>query len=208
MFSKKLLIRSLGKIDPSMTISFGANEYYVGDTVVITCTLPNDATGTVTISVDDTQYTEQLSNGVATFNITGLLSGNKSVYASYSGDSKYTNTTQTGTVSITKKTFLLLNNPSYRDSYYEHQNNSYQKFKLRIPPDADVDKLYVQCNGTSYFGSLSSEGSSYKYVLFEIFGLSAGRYTAVVGYLGDDIYLANDKVYTLSWRVQSDTPIS
>ena len=209
MFNKKLLIRQLGKIDPLMTISFDLDEYYIGDTVVITCTLPNDATGTVTLSIDDTQYTAQLSNGVATFNITGLLSGNKSAYASYPGDSKYNNTTQTGTVSIMKKTFSLLSNPSYRDSYYERQNDRYQSFKLRIPSDSDVDKVYVQCDDTTYLGSSSTEGSSYKLILFEIFGLTSGKYTAYIGYLGDDIYLANDKVYRLSWKVQKDSaPIS
>lgn len=209
MFNKKLLIRQLGKIDPLMTISFDLDEYYVGDTVVITCTLPNDTTGTVTLSIDDIQYTEQLSNGVATFNITGLLAGNKSVYASYSGDSNYNNTTQTGTVSIMKKTFSLRSGPSYKDSYPVSSNDTYQRITFNMLSDADVNKVYVQLNGFQYFGYIVTESSSYKKVLIEVLGLSAGTYRAVICYLGDDIYLANDNVENLSWQVMTNqTPIS
>ena len=61
----------------------------VGKDATVVVHLPGDATGTVTIKVNNKVYTAPVKNGKAVFKIPGLPIGNHTVYASYSGDDKY-----------------------------------------------------------------------------------------------------------------------
>jgi len=68
-----------------------------GEAATIAVTTPTDATGTVTISISDKNYTAEIINGEATFNITGLGAGDYEITANYAGDANYQafqNTTQ------------------------------------------------------------------------------------------------------------------
>ena len=68
----------------------------------ITCLVPSDATGTVTITVDGNNYSSEVQNGSAEFTISGLTPGTKTASAIYSGDLIYTSTTATSTFIISK----------------------------------------------------------------------------------------------------------
>lgn len=71
------------------TINTDVNDISVGDTETITVILPDDATGTVTATIDGKDYTAPVENGKATFNIQGLTPGKYEITVIYSGDGKY-----------------------------------------------------------------------------------------------------------------------
>ena len=60
-----------------------------GNNATVVVRVQEDATGTITITVDGKEYTEEVEDGKATFNVPGLTKGDWNVDASYSGDKKY-----------------------------------------------------------------------------------------------------------------------
>ncbi|MDO5814168.1 MAG: Ig-like domain-containing protein, partial [Methanobrevibacter sp.] len=72
----------------------------VGDDGVITVTLPDDATGTVTIEINGKKYTAKVHNGKAVFRIPGLKVGSYPIKAWYSGDDKYLPTNTNGEINV------------------------------------------------------------------------------------------------------------
>ena len=65
------------------------SDIFVGDDEIITATLPDDATGTVTTTVDGKNYTAPVRNGTATITIPELSVGSYTIPVTYSGDDKY-----------------------------------------------------------------------------------------------------------------------
>ncbi len=59
------------------------------DTTAYSISLPEDATGTLTVTVDGVPYTAALVKGKATVNIPELTVGSHNITVSYSGDAKY-----------------------------------------------------------------------------------------------------------------------
>ena len=60
-----------------------------GQTATVVVRVPEDATGTLTITVDGKKYTEEVKDGKSVFDVPGLINGDWNVDASYSGDKKY-----------------------------------------------------------------------------------------------------------------------
>ena len=72
-------------------ITVEANNSVYGDDEIIIVTVPDDADGTVTISIDGREIeTKQVSGGKAVFNVTGLeVHEDYNVTATYNGDANY-----------------------------------------------------------------------------------------------------------------------
>ena len=87
------------KIEP--TIDIDAPEIVVGEDGIITVTVPDDATGTITIEIDGKRYTAPIEDGVAIFIIPGLKVGVHDIVAYYSGDDKYLPTDTFGSINVT-----------------------------------------------------------------------------------------------------------
>ncbi len=82
-------------------------ETAYGEDINIIINVQNDATGTITLTVNGENYIKNIENGQATFNITGLNAGNYEAIANYTGDTNYLasqNSTQF-TVKSSMKTF-------------------------------------------------------------------------------------------------------
>ena len=76
----------IDNIDDVLNISAPSGS----ETASYTISLPSDATGNLTVTVDGKDnYTEGLVNGSATVNVVGLSQGDHSIVVSYSGDAKY-----------------------------------------------------------------------------------------------------------------------
>lgn len=70
-------------------INAAVENINVGDNAVINITLNSDASGSVTVSLDEKTYSSTILNGNAGVIISNLTSGKKSVNIRYGGDDKY-----------------------------------------------------------------------------------------------------------------------
>ena len=76
-------------VKANSTISINVDDTPYDKNPVITVILPGDAGGNVTITVDGKDYTEEVSNGKAVFNLPLLDRDTYTVTALYNGDDKY-----------------------------------------------------------------------------------------------------------------------
>ena len=74
----------------------------VGEDGKITVTVPEDATGTITIKVNGKTYTKPVRNGKAVFTVPGLEEGIHSIRAYYSGDDRYLSAATVGKIKVTQ----------------------------------------------------------------------------------------------------------
>ena len=81
--------------EPSMTV-----ETPEGDVPTVIVNLDDDARGSVHISIDGKGYSQNIDNGVAKFEISGLENGEYIVAISYSGDDRYYSISQNTTIKI------------------------------------------------------------------------------------------------------------
>lgn len=89
------------KIKPPVDIY--APEITVGEDGVITVTVPDDATGTITIEIEGKRYTADIENGKAVFVVPDLEVGVHDIIAFYSGDDKYLPANGTGEIKVNPK---------------------------------------------------------------------------------------------------------
>ena len=73
--------------DADMILS--GDEISVGDNATISVTLPDDATGNVTATINGKTYTNQVNNGKANIIIPDLSAGNYTAHVTYYGDNNY-----------------------------------------------------------------------------------------------------------------------
>jgi hypothetical protein len=81
-------------------VSATGDAVIVGEDASIVVKLPNDATGTVTITVAGKTYTTSVINGEARFKVPGLSEGDHKVKVHYSGDENYDSNDTVTTVII------------------------------------------------------------------------------------------------------------
>lgn len=74
-----------------------------GDGSSYSISLPKDATGNLTVTVDGEKYSQNLVNGSATVNVPELSNSTHNITVTYSGDEKYSPITKTSVVNVTKK---------------------------------------------------------------------------------------------------------
>jgi hypothetical protein len=94
---------------PKATIPGGENAINTttpegSDSPSYTISLPPDATGNLTVTVDGVNYSAPLINGSATVNIPKLAPGNHNITITYSGDDKYTGISKNTTLYVPAKT--------------------------------------------------------------------------------------------------------
>ena len=93
----------VGKATPSLALTSSLNPSVTGQSVALTATLPNSATGTVSFSNGATALgTGTLAGGVATLTTATLPIGSLTITASYGGDTGYNAASQTLTQVVNK----------------------------------------------------------------------------------------------------------
>lgn len=75
-------------------------EITVGEDGIIVVTVPDDATGTITIEIEGKRYTAPIEDGEAIFIIPGLKVGVHDIKVFYSGDDKYLAANTTGSIKV------------------------------------------------------------------------------------------------------------
>ncbi|WP_407393829.1 Ig-like domain repeat protein [Methanobrevibacter sp.] len=175
-------------------ISVEVSDINVGDTAIVTVTLPDDATGTVTIEINGKEYTAEVKDGKAVFEVPDLAAGDKTVAVKYSGDKNYVENSTTGQFTVSKCESTV--SASGKDI----KAGNDEVITVTVPSDA-TGRVLVDIDGVGYYGTIVNGKA--KVVIPE---LPSGKYTAKVTYEGDDKYLPSTT--TAKFTVtKSSTPI-
>ena len=167
-------------------ISVEVEDINVGDVEIVTVTLPEKATGKVTIEINGKEYTKDVENGKAVFEIPNLAFGNKTVAVKYSGDDSYNENYTTGQFEVSKVPSSI--SASGKDITVGKD----EVITVTVPSDA-TGKVIITIDGVGYYGDIINGKA--KIIIPE---LAAGKYSATVTYEGDDKYLESSAPVTFT----------
>ena len=173
------------KVESSLTIT-ASDNIVAGSNVTITVTAPKDATGTITITVDDKDYTNDTVGGVAVFTVPVTKSGSLKVEASYGGDSKYIGSDKTVTFTASKM------NSTIEATDAKIKVGEAAVITVTLPEDA-TGTVTVNVNGQDYSTTDIKNGVAEVTVP----NLDADEYVAAVSYSGNDKYNDNTTVVSI-----------
>ena len=149
----------------------------MGEDETITVTLPSDATGTVTITVDGKKYTADVIDGVAEFTVPGLKAGKYTVTASYSGDDKYLPINGADNFKVSKQ------KPDITVDAPDITVGDDGTITVTLPDDA-TGTVTIEVGGKRYTAEVKNGKA-----VFKVPGLSVGVHGIKVWYSSDDKYL-------------------
>ncbi|AMD18282.1 hypothetical protein TL18_09810 [Methanobrevibacter sp. YE315] len=183
-------------------ITFNVNKYYptmkataadvhVDENAVVNVVLPSDATGTVTITVDGVDYTDDVVDGSATVELPVISqAGAQSFTVSYSGDDKYR------ALSTTVKFNTLKVDATIKATAPSVKVGNDVTVNVVLPKDA-TGEASISVNGNVYTGIVKNGAAT-----IVIPDLVVGEYSADVIYAGDEKY--NDAVASVSFAVEKN----
>jgi hypothetical protein len=167
-----------------------AVDINVGDTEVISVTIPDDATGNVTVEIDGIKQIVEVHDGVITITIDNLTAGNKTAIVSYSGDDNYSPNSTTVDFTVFKA------DPSMTISVDSIVVGEDAVITVTVPDDA-TGHILVEVGGIKSYGEIENGKA-----VITISGLAKGNYTVTATYDGDDKY--NGVENTTSLEVSLD----
>lgn len=141
--------------------------------------LPNDATGNLTVIVNNKTYTQELVNGSAKITVDDLTPGDYNATVTYTGDDKYDAVTTTTNLTVPKVDVPVNNNTLVTDI---PNGTTTPEFSINLPNDA-TGNLTVTINGKNYTQELVNGSAK-----VTIPNLIPGDYNATITYSGDDKY--------------------
>ena len=153
-----------------------------GQNVTVNVELSEDATGTVTASVNGKNYTVPLKDGKATITIPELAAGNYTIPVTYSGDDKYNSETEEVNVTVKEdKKSNIIKAPDVT-KYFRGP----ERFVVTVTDYQDtplVNKtVVININGASYTRNTDANGTA-----SIALGLNSGVYNATVTVDNDTI---------------------
>ena len=152
--------------------------------------LPEDATGTVTVSIDGKEQVVPVKDGKAVVDISDLEPGKHNVVVNYSGDSKYPPASNSTTFDVPKISDYPVTIAQDGD-----------KVVVTVPSDA-TGSVKVNIGGKEQVVPIR-DGKA----VVDISGLEPGEYPVVVTYTGDDKYAPNANSTTVKVPKSSDYSI-
>ena len=166
---------------------------YKNRTVVVS--VPENATGNITIVIENQTYVAEIINGTAVFYLENATPGIHDIEVSYPGDEQYTSKTVNSTAEI----------PKYETPLDVSSDNicvgDNETITVSMPKDA-TGTVTIEVDGKTYSVNVT-DGKA----VFNVPGLTAGNKTVKVKYSGDDNYEANET--TANFTVSKNTaPIS
>ncbi|WP_405289907.1 Ig-like domain repeat protein, partial [Methanobrevibacter sp.] len=188
---------SVGKIDSSMDVDF--RHIKAGEVLQINITnLPNDATGTVSVTVGGKSNSTNVMGSNAKLYIHGLSKGEYPVVVTYSGDVNYNGKTVNRTVSV-----------GYEQTSFNAVTNNIsvgQDVEIRItglPSDAN-GVAYVNYNNLKYSDAVTKGSAN-----ITIPGLAYGTYDFDVEYANDTKYSADSqRVHVVVSKITPEFTVS
>ena len=165
-------------IDSSIAVE--AKDIKCGEEAVITATVTDGATGTVTFFVNGKTYVVDITDSVATLKIADLTTGDYPVFAYYNGDKYYKTSYNSTTFNVAKLASTTTVNVS----------------DIKVGEDAVISIAVPEI--TSGVVSVTVGDAIYNVVVVDgkgsltLSGLASGSYDVVAKFNGDDKYLASE----------------
>ena len=176
---------------PKIKIDVDNNTLFVDSNInpiVITLTLPSDATGTLTVNVSSKDYNQEVIGGKAIVNIPDLNPGTYTAHITYSGDDKYERINF-------KDAILNIDKLPSSISVSAADINVGDTALVNITTSTVSGKVVVTVNKKDYNITVDNCIAQ-----LPISNLSEGNYTVVARFLGDDTYSSsvNTTLFTVS----------
>ena len=170
----------INKIDS--TIAINVEDIKVGENATIIVNLDSDATGNVTITLDNQNYTVAINEGQTIKVIGGLKAGTYDVFVKYIGDNNY-NSAQ----NITKFTVLKISDYNMDITVPEFKEGVNSTVGVDLPKDAE-GTVTVEIEGKKYTANIINGTAK-----VNIPGLGVGDYNITTTYSGDAKYVSMTK---------------
>ena len=170
----------INKIDS--TIAINVEDIKVGENATIIVNLDSDATGNVTIIVDNQNYTVAINEGQTIKVISGLKTGTYDVFVKYMGDNNYNSAQNT-----TKFTVLKISDYNMNVTVPEFKEGVNSTVGVDLPKDA-AGNVTVEIDGKKYTANIINGTAK-----VNIPGLGVGDYNITTTYLGDAKYVSMTK---------------
>ena len=170
----------INKIDS--TIAINVEDIKVGENATIIVNLDSDATGNVTIIVDNQNYTVAINEGMAIKVIGGLKAGTYDVFVKYMGDNNYNSAQNT-----TKFTVLKISDYNMNVTVPEFKEGVNSTVGVDLPKDA-AGTVTVEIDGKKYTANIINGTAK-----VNIPGLGVGDYNITTTYSGDAKYVSMTK---------------
>ena len=170
----------INKIDS--TIAINVEDIKVGENATIIVNLDSDATGNVTITLDNQNYTVAINEGQTIKVIGGLKAGTYDVFVKYIGDNNYNSAQNT-----TKFTVLKISDYNMDVTVPEFKEGVNSTVGVDLPKDAE-GTVTVEIEGKKYTANIINGTAK-----VNIPGLGVGDYNITTTYSGDAKYISMTK---------------
>ena len=170
----------INKIDS--TIAINVEDIKVGENATIIVNLDSDATGNVTITLDNQNYTVAINEGQTIKVIGGLKAGTYDVFVKYVGDNNYNSAQNT-----TKFTVLKISDYNMDVTVPEFKEGVNSTVGVDLPKDAE-GTVTVEIEGKKYTANIINGTAK-----VNIPGLDVGDYNITTTYSGDAKYVSMTK---------------
>ena len=170
----------INKIDS--TIAINVKDIKVGENATIIVNLDSDATGNVTITLDNQNYTVAINEGQTIKVIGGLKAGTYDVFVKYIGDNNYNSAQNT-----TKFTVLKISDYNMDVTVPEFKEGVNSSVGVDLPKDAE-GTVTVEIEGKKYTANIINGTAK-----VNIPGLGVGDYNITTTYSGDAKYVSMTK---------------
>ena len=170
----------INKIDS--TIAINVEDIKVGENATIIVNLDSDATGNVTITLDNQNYTVAINEGQTIKVIGGLKAGTYDVFVKYIGDNNYNSAQNT-----TKFTVLKISDYNMDVTVPEFKEGVNSSVGVDLPKDAE-GTVTVEIEGKKYTANIINGTAK-----VNIPGLDVGDYNITTTYSGDAKYVSMTK---------------
>ncbi len=170
----------INKIDS--TIAINVEDIKVGENATIIVNLDSDATGNVTITLDNQNYTVAINEGQTIKVIGGLKAGTYDVFVKYIGDNNYNSAQNT-----TKFTVLKISDYNMDVTVPEFKEGVNSTVGVDLPKDAE-GTVTVEIEGKKYTANIINGTAK-----VNVPGLGVGDYNITTTYSGDAKYVSMTK---------------
>ena len=181
--SNRTFTVDLIKITPNIRVNYN-HTIFVDEDAIIRVKINDDATGNITIRINNTNYTEKIKNGESVFNITGLVWHTYQFNVTYDGDRKYLPDKKEHTLEVSR-----IHN--YYSNLETHDIFVGENATIKVTFENDTTgQVKLLINGSTHIIDLINGTGS-----INVSGLPVGKHIINATYLGDNKYEPCNRIF-------------